>query len=234
MGNEKWNGKNKAFTFSFDDGVMQDVRVIEILDKYGLKATFNLNSGKWGAKYPYESNGRMVERTILSPGQVRETYKNHEVAAHTVTHFNLTELPDECVVWQVEQDCRMLQSLVGYEVQCMAYPCGGVNNDDRVAKLIKENTQIKISRTITSNYSFDLQENLLRFNPTLHFRDKRLFELAEEFINLQTDEPKIFYVWGHTYELDACDGEWERFEKFCAMIADKEDIFYGTNGEIFL
>ena len=43
-----WNGKNKAVTFSFDDGVLQDKRTIEILNKYGLKATFNLNSGKFG------------------------------------------------------------------------------------------------------------------------------------------------------------------------------------------
>ena len=33
-----WNGKNKAVTFSFDDGVTQDIRLIELLDKYGLRA----------------------------------------------------------------------------------------------------------------------------------------------------------------------------------------------------
>ena len=38
-----WNGKNKAITFSFDDGVTQDKRLVEMLDKYGLKATFNIN-----------------------------------------------------------------------------------------------------------------------------------------------------------------------------------------------
>ena len=31
-----WHGKKKAITFSFDDGVMQDIRTIEILDKYGI------------------------------------------------------------------------------------------------------------------------------------------------------------------------------------------------------
>lgn len=40
-----WNGKKKAVTFSFDDGVTQDIRLIEIFNKYGLKGTFNLNSG---------------------------------------------------------------------------------------------------------------------------------------------------------------------------------------------
>ena len=229
-----WNGKKKAFTFSFDDGVSQDIRVIEILDKYGLKGTFNLNSGKFGVKCPYETNGRTVERTLISPNQVKELYKNHEVAAHTVGHFNLTELPDSCVTWQVEKDREMLETLTGKDVRCMAYPCGGVNNDDRVASIIEKTTEIRFARTITSSYSFDIQENLLRFNPTLHFRDEKLFALAEEFIQMQTDTPKVFYVWGHTYELDAEDGAWERFEEFCRLIAGKDDIYYATNGEIFL
>lgn len=229
-----WNGKKKAFTFSFDDGVSQDIRTIEILDKYGLKGTFNLNSGKFGVKCPYETNGRTVERTLISPNQVKELYKNHEVAAHTVGHFNLTELPDSCVTWQVEKDREMLETLTGKDVRCMAYPCGGVNNDNRVASIIEKTTKIRFARTITSSYSFDMQENLLRFQPTLHFRDEKLFALAEEFIQMQTDTPKVFYVWGHTYELDAEDGAWERFEEFCRLIAGKEDIYYATNGEIFL
>ena len=39
------SGKKKAVTFSFDDGVLQDVRMINLLNKYNLRATFNLNSG---------------------------------------------------------------------------------------------------------------------------------------------------------------------------------------------
>ena len=229
-----WNDKKKAITFSFDDGVLQDIRTIEILDKYGLKATFNLNSGKFGTKNPYETNGRIVERTLIEPAQVKGLYKNHEVAVHTVGHFNLTELPLSCVSWQVEKDREMLESLTGKEIRCMAYPCGGVNNNDAVAETIKATTKIRFARTITSTYSFDMQENLFRFNPTIHFRDERLFDLVEEFLALQTEEPKLFYIWGHTYELDATDGAWERFEKLCCMISNKEDIFYGTNGEVLL
>lgn len=41
-----FNGKNKALTFSFDDGNVDDIRLIKIMNKYGLKGTFNLNSGK--------------------------------------------------------------------------------------------------------------------------------------------------------------------------------------------
>ena len=37
------NAKQKALTLSYDDGVQQDIRFIEILDKYGIKCTFNIN-----------------------------------------------------------------------------------------------------------------------------------------------------------------------------------------------
>ena len=227
-----WNGKNKAITFSFDDGVLQDKRTIEILNKYGLKATFNLNSGKFGTKHPYEVNGKTVERTLISPQEVKGVYYTHEVAVHTIGHFNLTSLPDDCVIWQVEEDRKMLESLIGKEICCMAYPCGGTNNDERVANVIKENTKIKFARTITSTYSFDMQTDLLRFNPTIHFGDEKLFSLAKEFLASQNNEPKLFYIWGHTYELDAVNGAWERFEEFCKLIANKDDIYYGTHGQV--
>ena len=43
-----FNGKKKAITFSYDDGVTQDIRLIELFNKYGLKCTFNINSGYLG------------------------------------------------------------------------------------------------------------------------------------------------------------------------------------------
>ena len=55
-----WNGKKKAVTFSFDDGVTQDIRLIEIFNKYGLKGTFNLNSGFLGLEGTLDRNGRTV------------------------------------------------------------------------------------------------------------------------------------------------------------------------------
>ncbi len=231
-----WNGKKKAITFSFDDGIEQDIRAIEILDRYGLKGTFNLNSlgfGKVGK--PWIVGEQYAERKGVEREQVKEIYKNHEVAVHTLTHPNLTTLPDEEVIRQVDEDRKNLEALVGYPIRAMAYPCGGVNNDDRVAKLIKEHTPIRFARTITSTNSFDMQENLLRFNPTVYYRKaEEMFALAEQFLNLNADLPQVFYIWGHTYELDGTDISWERFEELCKMISGKEDIFYGTNSQVFL
>ena len=37
-------GKRKAFNITYDDGVMQDGRFVVLLNRFGLKGTFNLNS----------------------------------------------------------------------------------------------------------------------------------------------------------------------------------------------
>lgn len=229
-----WQGKTKAVTFSFDDGVIQDIRAIEILNKYGLKSTFNINSGLLGIMTEVVSNNKNIPHQKVSPKDFKNVYKGHEVAVHTLTHARLVGLDEDVIIHQVENDRKILSDLCGYEVVGMAYPCGGVNNDDRVAQIIREKTEIKYSRTITSTYNFDLQQNLLRFNPSIHFADGKLFDLVEEFINLKTKERKLFYIWGHTYEMDSDKISWEKFEELCRMISGKEDIFYGTNKEVLL
>ena len=105
------------------------------------------------------------------------------------------EMDKDGIVYQVEQDKKMLSEFCGYEVQGMAYPCGGVNNDDRVAEIIKNNTSIKYVRTITSTHNFDLQTNYYRFNPTVYISEKdKLFEDGKAFLELETDTPKLLYV----------------------------------------
>ena len=41
------NGLAKALTISYDDGVEQDIHLLELMEKYGIKGTFNLNSGSF-------------------------------------------------------------------------------------------------------------------------------------------------------------------------------------------
>ena len=229
-----FHGKQKAVTFSYDDGVLQDLRLVELLDRYGLKATFNLNSQLLGQENYLIREDVKVNHTKVQPSQVKTVYQNHEVAVHTLTHPNLTTLEEDEIIRQVEEDRSNLTALVGYEVDGMAYPCGGVNHDARVADVLRRKTGVRYSRTITSSYSFAPQTDLLQFNPTVYHREwEEMFRLGEEFLALQPDTPQIFYIWGHSYEFDI-DDSWSRFEDFCRLISGKEDIFYGTNREILL
>lgn len=227
-----WDGKKKAITFSFDDGVTQDIRLVEILNKYGLKCTFNINSELLG-KEGYLS-GLKVQHNKIDPKDVKTLYAGHEVAVHTLTHPNLTKLDEKEIIRQVEEDRKNLSTLCGYEVIGMAYPCGGVNNDDRVADIIKKNTGVKYARTITSTNNFDLQDNLYRFNPSVYYIDKDFEEVVDTFLALKTDKPQLMYIWGHSYEMDVGYISWDRFESICKKLSGKEDIFYGTNKEVLL
>ncbi len=228
-----WNGKNKAFTLSFDDGVLQDVKFIELLNKYNLKCTFNLNSELFGKGGFLSRNGERICHYKIKAEDVRAIYSGHEIAVHTLTHPNLTTLDENEIIRQVEQDRLNLSEIAGYEVVGMAYPCGGVNNDERVAEIIKNNTGVKYSRTITCNGSFSLQNNLYRFNPTVfHLDFEKMWDLAEKFVNSQTDEPQLFYVWGHTYEYDFSPEFFAKIDEFFKFIANREDIFYGTNKDV--
>ena len=228
------SGKKKAITFSYDDGTMQDIRLIELLDKYGLKATFNLNSEFLGNEGSVTRDNRPIPHNKVKAEDVRYIYENHEIAGHTLKHRNLTLLEEAEVIRTVEQDRLNLSELAGYEVIGFAYPCGGVNNDDRVAELLKNNTGTKYCRTITSSHSFDPQANLYRFNPTADHHNEwdKTMELAEQFLSLKTDEPKVFYIWGHAFEFDIFD-DWKKFEGLCEMLSGHKDIFYGTNREVF-
>lgn len=230
-----WNGKNKALTFSYDDGTSQDIRLVELFNKYGVKATFNINSGLLGTEQTLIREGVEVLHNKIKPEDVKFIYDGHEVASHTLTHPSLPKKEiDEEIVRQVEHDRIRLSELCGYEVVGFAYPCGGQNFDDRVSQIIRESTGVKYARTIISSNNFKLQTELYQFKPTVHHHNfDELFALGEKFLSLDSDEPALFYVWGHAFELDIQD-TWGRFEEFLSMMSNKNDIFYGTNKEVLL
>ena len=225
------NGKMKAITLSFDDGVIQDRRLVEMLNRYGLKSTFNINSELFNATCQV-GGAVKIDHIRIDSSEVAPLYAGHEVAVHTLTHPNLTTLPDEEIIRQVETDRHNLSALCGYEVIGMAYPCGGENNNDHVAEVSRENTGVRYSRTITSTYDFEQQENLYRFNPTIHVIDSHCEAICRAFLEAEFTEPKLLYLWGHSYEFDF-DNSWDRFEQICKLISGHEDVFYGTNREVF-
>lgn len=229
-----FKGKNKAVTFSYDDGVLQDIRLIEIFNKYNLKATFNLNSELLGTPNTLEREGRIILHDKVSPEDVRHIYDGHEIAVHTLTHPRLYDLPDDELVRQTEEDRLKLSQLAGYEIFGMAYPFG--DNDDRIEQVLRTRTKIKYARVVETTKNFDIDSNLMRYRGTIyhHAEWNDLFDTGRKFLELETDKPQLLYIWGHAYEFDIYPERWEQFEEFCRMISGQKDIFYGTNSEVLL
>lgn len=228
-----FHGKMKAITFSYDDGVIQDKRLVPLLDKYGLKATFNLNSEWLGQKHVFRRNNRPFEHIKIEEDEVCQLYEKHEVAVHTLTHPLLPNLPDNEVIRQVEQDRINLSKLVGYDVIGMAYPGGGINYDERIAKLIEEHTGVKYARTIECSSSYELPQDMYKLKPTAHHLgiEGETYKLCKQFVEMQAERPQLLYIWGHSYEMDF-DDKWDELEQLFMLISNREDIFYGTNREV--
>lgn len=221
-------GRKKAVTFSYDDGVAQDERLIEILNRHHLKGTFNINGGMIAEKDAVGGKGR------LSRTQLQKLFADsvHEVAVHGYNHPFLNELETSNVTSEVLLDRLELEKTFGRIVRGMAYPYGEYT--DEVVDCLKA-CGIAYARTVISTEGFNLPKDWLRMPATCHHNNPRLFDIAERFLNTPRAPHYtcwLFYVWGHSYEFDN-DDNWDRIEQFTEKIGGHEDVWYATNIEIY-
>lgn len=223
-------GVYKAFTMSYDDGVEQDKKLISIMEKYNLRGTFNLNSGVYAEEGHVYPEGQIHRR--MSESEVSKVYKRDfiEVATHGYTHPFLDRIPAPLAVKEILDDKRALEKQFDCIVRGHAYPFGTYSED--VEKIL-ESEGILYARTVVSRRRFEIPEKWLELHPTCHHDDEKLFELADQFITMDTNVgyPVMFYLWGHAYEFEA-NNNWDRIEKFAEKISGHKDIWYATNIEI--
>ena len=222
-------GRKKVVTLSYDDGVLQDIRLVDILNQYGLKGTFNINSGLIKPddyEYPENRRGRMKLCDIL------DTYKGHEIAAHALTHADLTTVSPARATYEVVEDRRRLEELFGCTIRGMAYPYGTFN--DTVVEILK-NSGIVYSRTTVSRGNFIIPEDWLRLSATCHHNASDMLKLADEFLESEVKSVHnsiMFYLWGHSYEFDD-NNNWDKIEEFAKKMSGRDEIWFATNIEIF-
>jgi peptidoglycan/xylan/chitin deacetylase (PgdA/CDA1 family) len=209
-------GKIKALTMSYDDGTVDDRRLVEIFNRYGVRGTFHLNSGNVGKP------GK------VTPEEIPSLYAGHEVSAHSVSHPHLTSVPTESVAVEMLEDRKALEQWVGYPVKGMSYPYGSFN--DEVVAILPA-LGIEYARTVKAHGNFSMPDDFLRWPATCHHRE-RLLEHAQNFVNhTKRGKMALLYVWGHSYEFDR-NQNWELIEQFCQMVGNQDSIWYATNWEV--
>lgn len=223
-------GKPKALTLSYDDGVEQDEKLIEIAEKYGIKGTFNINSGCFPDDDVVYAPGTIHRRMPLSRLKAAYAKSSWEIAAHAYTHAALVGLPGNVATDEVLHDRMKLEELFGKVIRGFAYPYGAF--DDKSVEILK-NCGICYARTVISTRDFRIPQDWLRLPATCHHNDPELMNLAERFINIKNSwSPMLFYLWGHSYEFEQFDN-WGVIEKFAEKVSGKEDIWYAANIEIY-
>ena len=210
----------KAFTMSYDDGVNADKRLVKLMADRRIKGTFNLNSGWLG--HPGRLSNEEVTSIYLDSGM--------EVAVHGLYHLHIADLNDPEIIKEVSDDRRNLERITGRIVRGMAYAYGEYNESVISGA---SSCGIVYSRTVRSTHSFGLPPRWMELNPTCHHNDKALSDLWERFTAQNPDySPALFYLWGHSYEFDN-DNNWDMIESFLDKAANRDDIWYATNIEIY-
>lgn len=218
----------KSVTFSFDDGVKQDRPLVELFNKYGIKCTFNLNTGLANEKYRWVYKG--VDVIHMNKADMLDLYKGHEVAVHTLTHPFLEKLDDEKIYKEVYEDKRNLEDWYGEEVVGMAYPYG--TYDERVLKVLKH-CGIKYARTIQNTTEFTPQSDLLQLKANCCFTNPALYDIIDNFLQSESDQKQVLYIWGHSYQLGV-DMSWEEFEGMCQKLTSVKGLVFETNKDALL
>lgn len=223
-------GKTKAFTLSYDDGVIQDRRLAELFRQYGLKCTFNLNSVLLGRQDTrYDPGKPPLDVSKIQPEEVASVYRTHEIAGHGLYHSFLDSIGTPLAMYELIEDKRRLEEMAGRPLKMFAYPYG--RYDTQVVTLLSL-AGYQGARTVHSTHRFDIPENFLLWDPTCHHADPKLMALAEQFVSGTDANPRLFYVWGHAYELDG-DDNWDVVEELSRFMAGHQDkVWFATNGEI--
>lgn len=216
--------RNKAVTLSYDDGITPDLHLADILDRYGLKCTFNINAGYLGSPMTRIEGRRLVAEEIAALAA-----RGHEIAAHGYKHKWLSALPSPQALYEVVRDRTELEKITKRPVRGLAYAMGDYSA--QVIGLLRR-AGFAYARTVHSTRSFRTPIDFLAWNPTCHHADPSLMKLAKSFVEntADNDRPLLFYLWGHSYEFVEADN-WNVIEDFCAFMGGREDLWYVTSGE---
>ena len=222
-------GKAKALTLSYDDGVKADARLIKLLNKYGLKCTFNLNSNRFDCP---EWHGKLGEE------ETKALYSNcgHEIALHGARHAFLDKIPLPEAANEILQNRAYLEHMCGSIVRGMAYAYGAYN--DEIVQMLKA-LGVAYARTTKSTNDFSIPTDWLRLDPTCHHTDEKFLALAHKFFTSSPSDSKkqregwLFYLWGHSFEFDD-DDNWQMIEDFCALAKEHSgEVWFATNIEVY-
>lgn len=217
--------RRKAVTLSYDDVTTHNKKLVEILNRYGLKCTFNFNGGFLG-RPGYLTADETVALLKNSP---------HEIAVHGFRHYSLGLVDSAAAVNDIIEDRKTLEKLFGRVVKGMAYANGVC--DDKVVEMLKQ-CGISYARTTDSTGRFEMTDDWLKMPATCHHKNPNLMGLAKQFVEEKEQGyfwarcPMLFYLWGHAHEF-ANDDNWHVLEEFAKCVGGREEIWYATNGEIY-
>lgn len=224
-------GREKALSFTFDDGTVEDRRLSEKIGALGLRATFNINSGWFELVLPY--NKRMsAEETVevLDRDFI-------EIACHGSKHVDPSRVDAPTFLWDALKDRNALEHLFGRPITGFAYPQGayspGVMRD-------MERAGFEYARALGFFGDFRLPGDLFELHATCGLLGGNCDGIVERFVDLKCGD----WIWGgdtdgqflnifcHSYDIGDDEAKWQSAFGRLERLSGRDDIWYATNIEI--
>ncbi|MBR5515306.1 MAG: polysaccharide deacetylase family protein [Clostridia bacterium] len=229
----------KYFTLSMDDGITQDAKLMEILEKYGVYGcSFNINTSLLGVKWDW------VADMVACPGLLHQrftedeirggVYDGFEVLGHTRNHIAPIEYDEdpETLITEVEGCFDDIEDLTGTRPVGMAWPAGDAYRTETTIDIIANNTSCKFARGGISTYSYNFPTYFMEWMPTCHIIEPSMQSLAKTFADSTFEGDTLFFVWGHGYEFDQYD-YYDEFEELIKTMVQADDVTFVTNTEFY-
>jgi peptidoglycan/xylan/chitin deacetylase (PgdA/CDA1 family) len=227
-------GRFKAVTLSYDDGCSHDPRFLQTINRYGLRCTFNLNSD------------RLLAGQDLTVEQVHGLLADgHEVAVHGAHHLANGAVSPLDGIRDVLHCRETLEKTLGRIIRGMAYPDTGITRfengtDYATVRAYLQNLGIVYARTLHGdNDRFELPTDWYAWMPTAHHNNPALKAYMDTFLALDEAKlyrshyyPRLFYLWGHSYEFDR-NQNWDLLDTIGQTLGGHDEIWYATNIEIY-
>ncbi len=224
--------RTKAFTLSFDDGLDTDIRLAGVMKKYGIKGTFNVNSGLFSPEGTVKPAGR--DSIPLTVSQAKELFSDpdFEVASHGYRHIALGHTGGADAMMDVLNDRITLERTFGRLVRGFAVPYSSYNDDVR--------TMVRLAGFAWARGGGRKTDFLLPREDEWYDwtgigqLDGAVDDLIDRFVG----EPNLYYhgqllmLYGHSYEFENIDGLWEKAEERFRKLVSCEEIWFATNSEI--
>ncbi len=223
--------KTKAFTMSFDDGIDTDIRMAQIMRRYGIKGTFNLNSGLFSPEGTVKPKDKVSIPLTVSQAKELFSDPSFEAACHGSRHIALGHTCGAYALSDILEDRLTLERTLGRLVCGFAYPFSSYNDD------VKE--MLRLSGFVwargdkrTADFLLPREDEWYDWRG-VHHMDGNADELIDRFVG----EPNLYYhgqllyLWGHTYEFEE-HGLWGKIEETFKKLASCPDIWYATNSEV--
>ena len=230
-------GKGKCVTLSYDDARKSDIRFSDMLEKYGLKCTFNVTGEKFRVP-DYNLTNAEIKEFIIDRG--------HEVAIHNYNHRASGYLRPIEGIREALDNRTELEREFDMIIRGMAYPDSGIHvfsNPDYTYEKVKNyltELDIAYSRNTATDNGFELPNDWHNWKPTAHHDRENVFELIDQFLKIDLSEnmyiasrrSRLFYLWGHSFEFDN-KNNWDHGEEVMKKLSGHDDIWYATNIEIY-